>query len=100
MVPAAKSMWTLFQRIYLPELNAKNSIEIDAKRTELRRFKVAISTSFEKSDQEIVELGDGEALAEVNLQDQQDGNFLIKQYNIYIYVLCFDVSSRFRNLYQ
>lgn len=61
---------------------------------------MAISTSFEKSDQEKVELGDGEALAEVNLQDQQDGNFLIKLYKIYIEILCFDVSSRFRNLYQ
>lgn len=77
-------MWILFQRIYLTEFNAKNSIEIDAKRTELRRFKVAISTSFEKSDQEKVELGDNEASAEVNLIDQQEGNFLIKLYKIYI----------------
>lgn len=75
-------MWTLYQRIYLTEFNAKNSIEIDAKRTELRRFKVALSTAFEKSDQDKVELGDNEALAEVNLQDQQEGNFLIKLYKI------------------
>lgn len=75
-------MWNLCYRIYLPEFNAKNRIEIDAKITELRRFKVAIFTCFEKSNQEKIELGDNEASAEVTSRGQQEENFHTKLYKI------------------
>lgn len=71
-------MRSLCHRIYLPEFNAKNRIEIDAKITEFHRFKVAIFICFAKSIQEKIELRDNEASVEVTSQCQQEGNFLIK----------------------
>lgn len=49
---------------------------------ELRRFKVAIFTCFEKSNQEKIELGNNEASAEVTSQGQQEENFHTKLYKI------------------
>lgn len=48
----------------------KKRIEIDAQITEFRRFKVAFSTCFGKSNQDKIELGDNEVSAEVTLQGQ------------------------------
>lgn len=66
-------MWNVCHKIYLPEFNAQNGIEINANITELCRFKVAVFTSYEKSDQKKKVLRANKSWTEVTLQGQHEG---------------------------